>query len=61
MFMIGLELSLDRLKQLKRFIFGLGSAQILVTGLVIFFIATLFDNSLGSGPINQGIPNFSGL
>ena len=46
MFMIGLELSLERLKQLRRFIFGLGSAQILVTGLIIFFIATLFDNSL---------------
>ncbi|HCI47763.1 MAG TPA: sodium:proton exchanger, partial [Rhodospirillaceae bacterium] len=46
MFMIGLELSLDRLKELRRFIFGLGSAQILITALVIFAIASLFDNAL---------------
>ncbi len=46
MFMIGLELSLDRLKELKRYIFGLGSAQILVCAVVIFGIASLFDNSL---------------
>lgn len=46
MFMIGLELSLDRLKELRRFIFGLGSAQILVTALVIFGIASLFNNSV---------------
>lgn len=46
MFMIGLELSFDRLKELRRFIFGLGSAQILITALVIMAIASLFDNSL---------------
>lgn len=46
MFMIGLELSFDRLKELRQFILGLGSAQILVTALVIFGIANLFDNSL---------------
>jgi len=46
MFMIGLELSLERLKELRRFIFGLGSAQILLTALVIFLIATWFDNSM---------------
>ena len=46
MFMIGLELSLGRLKELRRFIFGLGSAQILLTGLVIFLIASWFGNSL---------------
>lgn len=46
MFMIGLELSLQRLKELRRFIFGLGSAQILVTALCIFLIAKWFDNAL---------------
>ena len=46
MFMIGLELSLGRLKELKRYIFGLGSLQILVTALTIFLIAKWFDNSL---------------
>jgi CPA2 family monovalent cation:H+ antiporter-2 len=46
MFMIGLELSLSRLNALRRYIFGLGSVQILLTALVIFGIATLFDNSM---------------
>ena len=46
MFMIGLELSLGRLKELRRLIFGLGSAQILLTGLVIFLIASWFGNAL---------------
>lgn len=46
MFMIGLELSFSRLKELRRFIFGLGSAQILATACIIFAIASLFDNSL---------------
>lgn len=48
MFMIGLELSFNRLKELRRFIFGLGTAQILVTALIIFAIASLFDNSIQS-------------
>jgi len=46
MFMIGLELSFDRLRELRRFIFGLGSAQILITALVICAIASFYDNSL---------------
>ena len=45
MFMIGLELSLGRLKELRHFIFGLGSAQVLVTALAIFCIATWFGNA----------------
>lgn len=48
MFMIGLELSLDRLKELKKLIFGLGTSQILITGAVVFLIALLFNNSLQS-------------
>jgi CPA2 family monovalent cation:H+ antiporter-2 len=46
MFMIGLELSLGRLKELRRFIFGLGSAQIVVTAVAIFLIAFWFGNAL---------------
>ena len=46
MFMIGLELSLGRLKELRRFIFGLGTAQILVTALAICLIAVGFGNAL---------------
>lgn len=46
LFMVGLELSLDRLWSLRTSVFGLGSAQVVVTGAVIAGIATLFDNTL---------------
>jgi CPA2 family monovalent cation:H+ antiporter-2 len=46
MFRMGLELSLERLKQLKHYIFGLGSLQILLTAIVIYIIARMFDNSV---------------
>ena len=45
MFTIGLELSLARLRELKHYIFGLGTAQIVATAVVIFLVARLFDNS----------------
>lgn len=46
MFMIGLELSLTRLRELKRLVFGLGSMQIFATAIAIFLIAKFFNNSL---------------
>ena len=39
LFMIGLELSAERLRALSRFVFGLGSAQVVVTGILIGLIA----------------------
>ncbi|HOV04400.1 MAG TPA: cation:proton antiporter, partial [Kaistiaceae bacterium] len=48
LFMIGLELSFDRLWTMRRLVFGLGSAQIGVTGLVIGTIAYGFGNSLAA-------------
>jgi len=45
MFMIGLELSIDRLKELKRYIFGLGSLQIITTAFVIMVIAVAGGNA----------------
>lgn len=39
LFMIGLELSLERLRSLGRFVFGLGALQVTVTGCVIGGIA----------------------
>ncbi|MEZ5840158.1 MAG: monovalent cation:proton antiporter-2 (CPA2) family protein [Hyphomicrobiales bacterium] len=48
LFMIGLELSFDRLWSMRRLVFGLGGAQILVTGLVIGLIAYLFENSIAA-------------
>jgi CPA2 family monovalent cation:H+ antiporter-2 len=46
LFMIGLELSFEKLKELKKYIFGLGSAQVLVTGSIIACIALFFGNEL---------------
>ncbi|MEX0958647.1 MAG: monovalent cation:proton antiporter-2 (CPA2) family protein [Burkholderiales bacterium] len=45
LFMIGLELSLERLWSMRRMVFGLGSLQILVTGAIIALIAWEFGNS----------------
>lgn len=45
LFMIGLELSIERLWAMRRLVFGLGSLQILVTGSVIALIAWEFGNS----------------
>jgi len=46
LFMIGLELSVDRLWAMRRSVFGLGGAQVMVSGIVIAGIASLFDNTL---------------
>ncbi len=46
LFMIGLELSFDRLWAMRRRVFGLGGAQIVLTSAVITGIASLFDNTL---------------
>lgn len=46
LFMIGLELTLSRLWELRKFVLGMGSAQIIITGIVLFFIARHFENSL---------------
>lgn len=45
LFMIGLELSFARLWQMKRRVFGLGMAQVLLTALAIGFIAAWFGNA----------------
>ncbi|MBF8246387.1 MAG: cation:proton antiporter [Rickettsia sp.] len=38
LFVIGLELSFDRLKTMRKYVFGLGTLQVLVTFFVIFII-----------------------
>ncbi len=48
LFMIGLELSVDRLWAMRRSVFGLGGAQLVLTGIVIAGIASLFDNTLSA-------------
>lgn len=44
LFMIGLELSTDRLWRLRRWVFGLGLAQVAVTALAIALVAFAFGN-----------------
>ncbi|XAR54076.1 hypothetical protein NMG60_11029077 [Bertholletia excelsa] len=39
LFNIGLELSIERLSSMKKYVFGLGSAQVLVTALVVGLVA----------------------
>ena len=39
LFAIGLELSIERLRALRRYVFGLGTAQLVTTGLVIWAAA----------------------
>ncbi|ACP24217.1 glutathione-regulated potassium-efflux system protein [Sinorhizobium fredii NGR234] len=43
LFIIGLELKPSRLWQMRRDIFGLGTAQVLVTGLVLSFLIEFFS------------------
>jgi CPA2 family monovalent cation:H+ antiporter-2 len=45
-FAIGLELSLDRLRVMRRLVFGLGALQVAITAAAIGLIA----NALGAGP-----------
>jgi len=45
LFMIGLELSLDRLWAMRRSVFGMGGVQVIVTGAAVATIASLFDSS----------------
>jgi CPA2 family monovalent cation:H+ antiporter-2 len=46
LFMIGLELSVERLWALRRLVFGLGTAQIAVTAVIVGLVAHAFGNSV---------------
>lgn len=46
LFMIGLELSLDRLRVIRRYVFGLGSAQVLLTAAAIGGLLTAVGTSV---------------
>lgn len=51
MFMIGLELSAERLWSLRRWVFGAGSAQVVVSALLIGAMAYAFGNSIEAATI----------
>lgn len=51
MFLIGLELSPERLWAMRRWVFLGGGAQVLVTALLLGTLAFAFGNSLESAPV----------
>eukprot|EP01025_Chloroclados_australasicus_P047824 TRINITY_DN5396_c0_g2_i1.p1 TRINITY_DN5396_c0_g2~~TRINITY_DN5396_c0_g2_i1.p1 ORF type:complete len:1037 (-),score=181.77 TRINITY_DN5396_c0_g2_i1:364-3474(-) len=54
LFNIGLELSLERLQALGKYVFGLGLFQVLVTTLVIAGVAMTFGNMHGAASVILG-------
>nr|WP_041643113.1 cation:proton antiporter [Azoarcus olearius] len=59
MFMIGLELSVDRLWSLRRQVFGLGTLQVALTAALIGGIAHLFGNTTEASVILGLVLSFS--
>jgi monovalent cation:proton antiporter-2 (CPA2) family protein len=51
LFMIGLELSIDRLWTMRRMVFGLGGAQVILTGIIIAVIASSFGNPVHTAAV----------
>lgn len=54
LFMIGLELSIERLRTLGRKVFGLGSLQVVITGLIIGSIAWALGLNINAATIIGG-------
>ena len=59
MFTIGLELSVERLIAMRHWVFGVGSAQVIVTALVIGLIAYAFGNGIEAAVILGMVLSFS--
>ncbi|KAL8114201.1 hypothetical protein AgCh_021166 [Apium graveolens] len=54
MFNIGLELSVERLSSMKKYVFGLGSAQVLVTAMVVGMITHFVAGQAGPAALVIG-------
>jgi len=54
LFAIGLELSFERLKAMRRYVFGLGSLQVLTTAIVIAGAMVLIDGNSSAAIITGG-------
>lgn len=54
LFMIGLELSFDRLKAMRKKVFGIGSAQVLVTGALFASMAIFMGQSINAAIVIGG-------
>ncbi len=51
LFAIGLELSFERLKVMRRLVFGLGTAQVVITGVLIAGLALAAGQTFGSAAV----------
>ncbi|KAJ0053383.1 hypothetical protein Pint_00390 [Pistacia integerrima] len=54
LFNIGLELSVERLSSMKKYVFGLGSAQVLVTAVVVGLVTHFVSGQAGPAAIVIG-------
>lgn len=45
LFAIGLELSIERLKAMRKYVFGLGSLQVVITTIILSAIVVIFTNN----------------
>ena len=54
LFTVGLELSIDRLKLIRWYVFGLGTMQVMVSGIVIGIIASLAGASVEAAIVIGG-------
>ncbi|KAH9324123.1 hypothetical protein KI387_004301, partial [Taxus chinensis] len=54
LFNIGLELSVERLSSMKKYVFGLGSAQVLATAIVVGLVAHFVSGQSGPAAIVIG-------
>jgi CPA2 family monovalent cation:H+ antiporter-2 len=54
LFAIGLELSIERLKAMRRYVFGLGSLQVMITGSIIAAVIILATGDNNSAIIISG-------
>ena len=54
LFAIGLELTFERLKAMRRYVFGFGSMQVLITSLAVGFVAYAMGEDVASAVIIGG-------
>lgn len=54
LFLIGLELSLERLRSMRKHVFGFGSAQVIITALVIGALFTYYSGNIAVALIIGG-------
>ena len=51
LFVIGLELSVERLSTMRRYVFGLGTLQVVISGIAIGLIAPIFGHSVAASTL----------